>query len=249
MCGNEWRWRDLVDDLLHAQRLDEAIQALDEMDRRGFELKPSKLSPETSAFMGSKAFMSSDVGKRLQGKSEGVSARRLDFQKRLAAMSAQDRPPEKYVAKDACPFECCAYKAWTVDADTELMDAPDGKKIVGRAVRGTKATGVTGEVRLKPVPLGVVFDHSPFAKGDIFFQLDDMGEGMFHYWHRGKVGELDLSPEISCLKPSPDCWAELVFPDDRKDASTWWVKVKLADGTTGWTDRADNFGSKDACGY
>jgi hypothetical protein len=38
-----------------------------------------------------------------------------------------------------------------------------------------------------------------------------------------------------------------VPPSERKDP-VWWVKVRLPNGVTGWTDKPDHFGNKDACG-
>jgi len=56
--------------------------------------------------------------------------------------------PKVFVDKGACPFECCTYREWTVSKDTDLFDSVDGKKKVGVAKKGSKVTGVTGEVHI-----------------------------------------------------------------------------------------------------
>jgi hypothetical protein len=51
-----------------------------------------------------------------------------------------------------------------------------------------------------------------------------------------------------CFRTSDSCWAETLFPASSRRASVWWVKIGLANGTVGWSDKADHFGNKDACG-
>lgn len=134
-------------------------------------------------------------------------------------------PPKMYVDKGACPFECCTYREWTVTKDTDLFDAVDGKKKVGVAKKGSKVTGVTGEVHTVPLKM-------KDKEGNEFFLLTYQGEGFWKIWKDGSV-----KPDV-----------EQDWKEDKRPNSTWWVQIKLKDGTTGWTKEAGNFGNMDSCG-
>ncbi|MEK7745045.1 MAG: pentatricopeptide repeat-containing protein [Elusimicrobiota bacterium] len=247
-CDIEYRWHSLVDVLIKAGKRAEAVDILDEMDRRGFEIKPSRMESEGSQrFLSTPEFAGSDAGKRIRKKLDAVGSRRREFQKKASRIPAGERPPTEYVAKGVCPFECCTYRTWDVLEDTELLDSPNGKKVVGKAVKGGAVDGLMGEVHLEPRPMAVVFDNPPFVKGDIFFLLDPMGEGFSHYWLKGKVGEAEISSDEYCLQPGDSCWAEDVFPDKQEKEQSWWIKIRLRDGSEGWTDKAENFGNMDSC--
>ncbi len=69
------------------------------------------------------------------------------------AFSNASPPPAVFIDKGACPFECCTYREWTVEKDTEFYDKVDGKKIIGKVVKGTKIQGVTGEVHTVPLKI------------------------------------------------------------------------------------------------
>ncbi len=133
-------------------------------------------------------------------------------------------PPAIFVDKGACPFECCTYREWTVEKDTELFDKIDGKKIIGKAVKGTKIQGVTGEVHTIPLK-------TKTEKGHEVYLLTYQGEGFWKTWDDGIVKE---NVELLSIKKHPQ--------------STWWVLIKLPDGKTGWTKNVENFGNIDACG-
>lgn len=158
-----------------------------------------------------------------------------------------DVPPQVFVDKGACPFECCTYRDWTVDADTQLYDRPGGKKLPAILKKGEHVTGVTGEVHVVPQRVKVVRDHDPFRRGETFYLLTYLGEGAFRIWYKGRVSRESpdfawLGPD-SCSHSKEGCWGERVG----KYESKWWVKVRSASGVEGWSDQPEHFGDKDAC--
>lgn len=151
------------------------------------------------------------------------------------------RPPIPYIDKGACPFECCTYRAWTVDKPTVLRSAMrDGSAIAFRLKKGEKVKGLTGtvltsqpgEVRvLKRTKIGK-FTAQP---GATLYLLTDVGEGFHRVWYKGKITE-------------EDTYDKTIFRQIREPKSVWWVKVRNSRGQTGWSREADNFGNKDQCG-
>lgn len=135
------------------------------------------------------------------------------------------KPPEMFIDKGACPFECCTYREWTVKKDTELFDKVGGTKIVGKALKGTQVMALTGEVHTAPFKMT-----NPDGKD--FYLLTYLGEGLWKIWQDGLIkSDVPLDFELK-VRPS----------------STWWVQIKLPDGTIGWTKKPDNFGNIDSCG-
>lgn len=244
-CENAFRWHTLVRDLILGGRQPEAIDVLDEMDRRGFEVKPVG-TPELRQLMETGAFAASRLGKKIAQEKELVEKRRAEFRGKLEGLPISERPASKSVDNGACPFEGCIYRDWTVLADCPLVNAPNSSAVVGKAIKGTKITAVTGEVHFEPNPVGVVFDHPPFKKGDIVFLMSYVGEGFYKYWAGGNTGQTDGSVDEYCFHPSPSCWGEYIVPRSTGHKAVWWVNIKLPDGTEGWTNRPDDFGHKDA---
>lgn len=179
----------------------------------------------------------------------GESVSKKDFQKKIARLKPQEQPPKDYVAKNACPFECCQFGEWKVLKETILYEKPNGKKRIGK-VKDGMAVALTGEVHLKPNPIGVVFDTPPFKVGDILFLLDPTGEGYVNYWHKGKIENTEIMPAERCEPPSQECWVEYVYPEKDKRRSgkgIWWVKIQQGK-KTGWTKETQNFSGQDSCG-
>jgi len=128
-----------------------------------------------------------------------------------------------------------------------LVAAPGGKRVVGNAKRGARVVGLTGEVHLKPEPV-VVLGDGDLPKGSIAFVLDYQGEGFGHVYTHGKIVSVFLGYEDYCFRFSESCWGETLLPSSERKPQVWWVKVKLANGIIGWTDKPDNFDGKDGCG-
>lgn len=250
-CDNASRWYGLAEALVRAGSRREAAAALEEMEKRSTVFRPSYLErlPALSAFIRTEEFKATGYGGVFSRRLAAAEERRKGYIRELGEMDEKDRPGELYVAKGACPFECCTYRQWTVKADTPLVDAPGSGKVTGKAVKGTRVRGVTGEVRLRPVPVGVTVNYPPMEKGEVIFLLDYVGEGSYKYWHKGALASQDMSDlEEYCLVPDPYCWGEYVYPDRQKTGAVWWVEIELPDGATGWSDKPENFGNKDSCG-
>jgi hypothetical protein len=261
-CNNEYRWYRLVNALLGAHRSAEASSVLQEMDARGFDVNLPLLGedfPEIVKFIESKEFGPSPLGLKIRRLEKISDERRTKFQEALSRMPASEKPPDNYIAKDACPFECCRYGNWTVLEDTDLVSRPGSSRIIGRARKGSRAVGLTGEVHLTPEPVVVRASPEPpmgvltadkLPKNSIAFILDYTGEGFSHVYTRGKVVEVRTHSSYAkyCYRLSEDCWGETLFPSKEKKEQIWWVKVRLPNGIVGWTDKTNNFIGQDACG-
>ncbi len=143
----------------------------------------------------------------------------------ICRFTAPAAPPKVFVDKGACPFECCTYRAWSVEKDTDLFDAVDGKKIIGKAKKGQKLTAITGEVHTVPFKVKT-------NDGNEIYLLTYQGEGFWKVWEKGKVREN----------------VEEDWKPNQAVQSTWWVQIKLNNGTKGWTKETKNFGNQDGCG-
>ena len=143
----------------------------------------------------------------------------------LLTLVAAHGPPPVFIDKGACPFECCTYRQWTVTRDSVLYDAVNGKRVVGLARKGSKVQGLTGEVRTVPLKART-------KAGKEVFVLTYLGEGFWKTWDDGVVKQRNDDDLDTHARPK----------------STWWVRIRLPNGVTGWTKAADNFGNVDACG-
>ncbi len=250
-CGIEYRWRELAAALVEAGRQTDALLVLGEMDSRGFDLNPSSIGREHGElknFMETGLFKASPLGIRLEELRKISGQRRAHYREVLQRLPPAQRPPDKYIAKGACPFECCRYGNWTVLQDTDLVAEPGSERVVGRAKKGTRVVGLTGEVHLRPEPVIVLMD-GELPKDSIAFVLDYGGEGYGNVFTRGKVVSAFVAGVAEfCFRVSEQCWGETLDPASKRKEPVWWVKVKLSNGVTGWTVKVDNFGDKDACG-
>ncbi len=241
-CAVEYRWEKLAEALIKAGRRHEAVSVVEEMDSRGLELT----FPFVKQFIDDPLFKASRPGIRIQHLIHISDARRVRFREILKSIPANRRPPANYIAKGACPFECCQYGNWTVDNDTDLFAAPGSKRVVGNARNGDRVVGLTGEVHLTPEPV-IVLTGGDLPKNSIAFVLDYGGEGYWSVYTRGKIVSTFLVYEKYCLHVSDSCGAETLFPEAKRKNPVWWVKVRLPNGVIGWSDRPDNFNGKDGC--
>ena len=175
----------------------------------------------------------------------------------LAAGASSPQPPPSLTDEGACPFECCTYREWSVEADTPLLARPDDRApVIGKASKGTKAQGITGIVIVtNPGRIEVLRPYTSesgrrYKPGDIVWVYTERGEGFFTVWYRGEMYDEeatfmyhDRGGWDGCVEKGT-CWGKRKsFP-----VSIWWVKVKSSDGTVGWSRAHRNFGNMDACG-
>ena len=169
-----------------------------------------------------------------------------------ADASAQSKPPARYVDRGACPFECCTYRTWRTEKATVAYSSPSkGSKRVGVFARGSKVSGLTGEVRTEPGKFVILKPHGKYKPGDVLWVYTPLGEGFYKVWFKGRMYQEELEYMSGPFEQSsptcaetPDCWGRL----EKQMRVEWWVKVKSSSGWVGWTDEAENFSNKDACG-
>lgn len=250
MCSNNYRWLELAEAYAAAGRTDVSIEILTELHEKGEEIKAStlKFQERLKRLIEMPEFRRSALGREVNALRIEAERRRNESRVRLAALGPEVRPSDNYVAKGACPFECCRFREWEVLETTPLYDAPFGSTVVGSVTHGIQVQGVTGQVHLRPVPVAIVHDHPPFVQGEIIFVLDYLGEGYFNYWRDGEIAVDDLWINEQCLRPSADCWAEYLQPSESRTEPQWWVLIETHDGVRGWTNQTERFGNKDACG-
>lgn len=252
-CSNEYWWLKLAEELFEIGREEQSVAALEALYNRRSNAVDRRLhTPDSplNRLLESAVYWGSALAPKLAEDRRALKRRRNEARARLAVES---RPPENYVAKPACPFECCHFGSWSVREDTTLYDRPEGARAVGRALQGERVEALTGEVHLRPLPVRVRYS-SPYGftaeEGSIVFLLDYLGEGHGRAWVKGKVVETDIvSVYGHCAFPGPGCWGEFVDPEDagRRRYGVWWVQIQTGDGLVGWTKEAENFGGKDAC--
>ncbi len=133
---------------------------------------------------------------------------------------------------------------------------------MGTATAGDTVRAETGHVCTRPIPVIVVAatrldaysynDRKTYLRdlraGERFYLLTYEGEGFNIAWLDGKrlsvsivpMHDLSIHRFKSCDTPSEACWWSIPL-DRRERESEWWVRIRLPDGTVGWTDRIDNF--------
>jgi len=160
-------------------------------------------------------------------------------------------PPLPVIDGKACPFEGCTFGKWLVVRDTTIFSTwKDERKPVTTLKKGDVVTGLTG-VHITYEPDRVkVFQPIPelhLKPGDVILRYMYHGEGFADIWVKGQwkkeydctfIAEKDGS---GCLR---DCVAKVVT-EGKKD---WWVQLKTAKGTIGWTKSDGQFNCMDSLG-
>ena len=129
-------------------------------------------------------------------------------------------PPDPYVSKGVCPFECCSYGDWIANRDLTVLDRPNGKP-VAQLERLEHVAAITGEIETHPIRFqirqnGPNSDNGTILAGSTVYLLHPVGEGFWLIWFRGKVVEMDLRYD---------------GPDPRYQ---WWAQIKTRSGKVGW---------------
>ena len=163
--------------------------------------------------------------------------------------AAAARPVAPVRVENACPFECCQYRAWTLSGDTRLFRAAgDTTTVVATLPAGTEVdadrgyvlvTRIGRAVATQPVELYSGYDRARMLPtGDTLLVLADIGEGFSHVWYADTLYQTD-----ALLRP--DAMRVLAEREGQ-----WWAHVALADGRTGWLwmDRTPPVRGADGCG-
>jgi hypothetical protein len=253
-CSNEYWWIRLAESLAELGRIQESIAALEVLHGRGSNAVDATLRRANSPLhrlLSSNIYRRSTLAAKLAADRRALDKRRSEA---LAKLAGAKRPPEKYVAKHACPFECCVFGKWSVLQTTALYASPGSARVAGQVAKGETVEAITGEVRLRPIPVLVRFP-SPHGftaeEGSIVFLLDYTGEGHGNAWVKGKVFDSEAaSVAEQCAFPGAACWGEFILPEDagRQRDAVWWIKIKTRGGITGWTKEAKHFHGMDKCG-
>jgi hypothetical protein len=154
------------------------------------------------------------------------------------------RPTLPYEHHGACPFECCVYREWTVERDTEVFGGYRATTAVQFSVkRGEKVVALTGVVVTTKFGMGVA---SPWVRpglglkpGDRLDVIHHLGEGHWTYWFDGYLRQDAIPGRRQC----PTCDIHLV----QEPETVWWVKIRAPNGREGWTRHPEHFGNNDAC--
>ena len=156
----------------------------------------------------------------------------------LVPASAATAPPNPYIDKGACPFECCTYRDWKATKPITRLDQPNGKKRVAQISAGSTVHAVTGEVISAPTAIVArqAYADSPIRKGDTFYFLHYAGEGYSLVWYKGKTFDVDLDQSGATPEGPPD------------GGAAWWAQIRIPDGKSGWVRVNDQFENQDSCG-
>ena len=165
-------------------------------------------------------------------------------------------PKVPYEDHGACPFECCTYRMWTVNAETPVRtDRRDSAPVAFRVRAGEQVDGLTGVVVTTKLgratirePIAVDSDKLELRPGEVVYVVNYIGEGVWKIWTRGRLYHLEIAgKEETCGRPAPEpgpCAAQIV----EEPKTVWWAKVRNRAGQEGWTRQLDHFDNIDACG-
>jgi hypothetical protein len=169
-----------------------------------------------------------------------------------AAKTALPEPPLPVIDYKACPFEGCTFGKWLMVRDDTIFSTWKGdRKPIATLKKGDVVTGLTG-VHITYEPDHVkIFKSMPelhLQPGDMILRYMYHGEGYADIWVKGQwkkdyectfITEKDGS---GCLRD--DCEAK-VISEGKKE---WWVRLKTAKGSIGWTQATDQFNCVDTFG-
>ncbi len=176
-----------------------------------------------------------------------------------SAYSGQNpRPPTHFEDYGACPFECCTYRRWSVNADTVLYKQRDKSSGVAfRVKKGDHVIGLTGVVITlkvgkaiikKATTIGITKRKIRVNAGDVLYLLHYEGEGIYKIWFRGRIYENEMPTAPGLDTKTPIAQREEFIHVVSEPDYIWWVKVKNRLGRIGWSKEDKNFGDMDACG-
>ena len=167
----------------------------------------------------------------------------------------QAGPPIPYDEDGACPFQCCTYREWSVDWDTDLRsDRHDEAPVVFHAALNDTVQALTGVVTTTKVgrasasrPITIGANHQVVPAGETIYLLRNVGGGDWKIWFNGVVDRQYIPSQGYCTgdRQSSD---ECAITITEQPEIVWWAKVQNSRGQEGWTREIEHFGNIDACG-
>jgi hypothetical protein len=167
----------------------------------------------------------------------------------------QAGPPIPFDDNGACPFQCCTYREWSVDWDTDIRsDRHDEAPLAFHAALNETVQALTGVVTTtkagrasasRDVRVGA--NHLLVPKGRPIYLLRNVGGGDWKIWVDGVIDQQYIPSQGYCVgdKQSSD---ECAITVTDQPEVVWWAKVQNARGQEGWTREVEHFGNIDACG-
>ena len=153
------------------------------------------------------------------------------------AMAAPNLP---FYDWGACPYERCAYGTWTVHHSAPLYDTwKPARRRVGQLAVGDRVIGMTGVViTFKPGVIQMDRDlpNEDLRSGDTVLTYAYRGEGFSAVWFKRRYrSDFDIS--FAKWPDGTGCGGAhcaATYTDLGK--KTWWAKVLLESGRTGWVE-------------
>jgi hypothetical protein len=141
------------------------------------------------------------------------------------------------------------YSCVTAHEDVDIYDRRGSRKVIARMKWGDAARVEEHELHVWPQVATVVFPHPPYRVGEKFYLLAYEEENYRRVWFRGVIDErygiaqdaIAAWSEHRCTKPSKTCWLS-PGPEGRE---TWWLKLRLPSGITGWTNQPERLVDRD----
>lgn len=152
-------------------------------------------------------------------------------------------PPNSHMNYEACPFEGCVYREWTLLNSLRVYKSPDSKSETDFIIlKGEKVNAMTGQTHLKKAGK-VLITKTTIKKnnsreiilqdGDFLYLLEYFGEGFYKVWYKGEVFKIAEAwiPENWNPIYRDKLWGNLLSDLEFE----WWVKIEVPSrGITGW---------------
>ena len=138
--------------------------------------------------------------------------------------------PAEVIVPGGCPFEGCQLGRWTAREEVPVYDRKNGS-MMSRLQAGLVINATDAEIHATPVK-GVVTkvyssdEAQGIRVGTVVHLLFPLGEGAVAVWHDGKVKNGSLDLEVRTDDPNQGKGNVLNW--------TWWVHIRLPDGSMGW---------------